>query len=232
MSTKELNQATKSYKPEGFPVVSYDKAKHEWDDRIGNSRAQAKNWRLCALGLVVLCLFLAYIINNISNKSRITPYVVKLGPDGSALAVGPAVEMNYKPQEQEVKYFLSQFVQKTRSLSLDPVVAKQNWLTVYKYLSQSGTFKMNQLVQDNDPFADLGALTKQVEVNVIVPLSKNTYQVRWREDIYTINGSLKERYQMTGIFTVSFAEPKTETEILNNPLGLYISDFSWGKEAQ
>ncbi len=232
MSTSELNQATKSYKPEGYPVVSYEKAQKEWDDRIGNSRVQAKNWRLCALGLLAFCLFLAYIINSISGKSRIIPYVVKLGQDGAAIAVGPATEMNYTPEEKEIKYFLSQFVQKTRSLSLDPVVAKQNWLTAYKYLNQSGTFKMNQLVKDNNPFADLGSLTKQVEINVIVPLSKNSYQVRWREDICTVGGSLKERYQMTGIFTVDFSVPKTEKEILDNPLGLYIKDFSWGKEAQ
>jgi type IV secretory pathway TrbF-like protein len=230
MSTKELIQAAKSYKPEGYPVVPYDKAKREWDDRIGDSRAQARNWRLCALGLLVLSLFLAYIIHGISKKSRITPYVVELGRDGSAMAVGPAREMNYRPQEREIKYFLSQFVQKTRSLPLDPVVAKQNWKTAYQYLSQSGIFKMNQYVKDRDPFLNLGSETVQVEISVVIPLSKDTYQVRWREEKYNNTGALKDRYQMTGSFTISFAEPTTEIEILNNPMGLYIKDFSWARE--
>ncbi|MGE5604378.1 MAG: conjugal transfer protein TrbF [Bacteroidota bacterium] len=229
---KELLYATPSYKPEGTPVLSYDRAKKEWDSRIGDARSQAKNWRLCALGLIALCLLQAYIINNISRKSRITPYVVEHNPDGSAAAVGPATEMNFTPQEPEIKYFLGQFVQRTRSLPLDPVVAKNNILAAYKFLDQTGTFKMNQMMKENDPFANLTKETHQVQVNVIVPLSKDTYQVRWREEIYSNTGVLQKKYQMTGLFTINFVPPKTEEEILANPLGLYIKDFSWAPEVQ
>ena len=36
------------------PVTPYQKAAQVWDERIGSSRAQAHNWRLMALGSLVI----------------------------------------------------------------------------------------------------------------------------------------------------------------------------------
>ena len=149
MSIKEFNFATKNYKSYEYPETSFMKAKQEWDDRIGSARVQAKNWRLCALGLTCLSILLTIGLISVSSKSRVTPYVVQLNPDGSVQAVGPAREMNYTLKEPEIKYFLSQFVQKTRSLPLDAAVAKQNWIVAYAFLSQSGAIKMNAIEAKN-----------------------------------------------------------------------------------
>jgi type IV secretory pathway TrbF-like protein len=32
------------------------------------------------------------------------------------------------------------------------------------------------------------------------------------------------------LITIDFSQPMTEKEMMNNPLGLYVSDFSWSKE--
>lgn len=231
MAGKEFTTNT-NFKPEGYPTFPYENAKKEWDDRIGNARVQAKHWRYMALGTLLICFYLLYINHDITSKSRITPYVVDHGRDGSAVAIGPAIRMNFMPAGKEIKFFLGQFVQKTRSLPLDPVVAKNNWLVAYRFLTQSGTAKMNQYVKDKDPFLNIGKEMVDVKINVIVPLSKDSYQVRWQEDVFTNQGALIKRYQMTGLFTVTFSEPTTEEEIMYNPLGLYIKDFSWDKDIQ
>jgi len=44
------------------PVTPYQKAAQVWDERIGSSRVQAHNWRLMALGSLVLSLILAAIL--------------------------------------------------------------------------------------------------------------------------------------------------------------------------
>lgn len=228
--SKDLIYGFQNYKPEGYPEVSYEDAKAEWDDRIGNARVQAKNWRFMALGMVVISLYLLFINHDISRKSRITPYVVERGSNGAVVTVAPAARMNYHPGEKEIKYFLGQFINKTRSLSIDPVVAKQNWLDAYKFLNQQGTNKMNQYVKENDPFTNIGKKTTQVQVVVIVPLTKDTYQAQWQEEVFSNMGNLENRYRMTGVFTIMFSEPKTEEEILKNPLGIYIKDFSWVRD--
>jgi type IV secretory pathway TrbF-like protein len=230
MSGNELNQPTKCYKPEGDPVTVYQKAKLEWDHRYGSWIVQARNWRLAALGSIVVSVCLTIGLVYQSSKSSVTPYVVRVNNDGIAQAIGPAKAMNYSPKETEIRYFLSQIVQKTRAIPTDPIVAKQNWLTVYNFLRQGAASKMNRYVQAENPLAKVGLETVQVEINVIVPLSKNSYQIRWREDIFTKEGALGETKRMTGVFAIELATPKTEKELLVNPLGIYVKDFSWSKE--
>jgi type IV secretion system protein TrbF len=41
------------------PVTPYQAAAQVWDNRIGNARVQARNWRLMALGCLVLALLMA-----------------------------------------------------------------------------------------------------------------------------------------------------------------------------
>ena len=36
---------------------------------------------------------------------------------------------------------------------------------------------------------------------------------------------------MTGIFTIAIKPQENEEKALKNPLGIYITDFSWDKEA-
>lgn len=230
MSVKELNEPTPSYKPLEEPVTPYMKAQAEWDNRIGTARVQAFNWRLCALASISLSIILAFGLIYQSSKSMVVPYVVQVDREGLAQTIGPAKESNYVPQEKEIKYFLGQFVQKARTIPLDPVVAKQNWLSVYAFLLPSGASKMNEIVKQENPLNKVGMETVQVGVNVIVKMSENTYQVRWQEEVFSKEGALKESYRMTGLFTISMSTPKTEKDVLVNPLGLYIKDFSWSKE--
>lgn len=230
MSVKELNEPTPNYKPSEGPVTPYQRAKEEWDNRIGNARVQAFNWRLCALASLGLCIILAFGLIYQSSKSMVTPYVVQVDGDGLVKAIGPAKESNYVPQEKEIKYFLSQLVQKTRMIPLDPVVAKQNWVSAYAFMLPSAAAKMNEIVKAENPMAKVGQETVQVDINVIVRMSKDTYQVRWKEDTFSKEGAPKASCKMTGLFTIAFSTPRTEKELMVNPLGLYIKDFSWSKE--
>lgn len=230
MSVTELNQPTQNYQPEGEAVNPYLAAKAEWDNRIGSARVQAFNWRIFALASMILSVILACGLIYQSTKSTVTPYIVEVSADGAARAVGPAREATFVPQEKEIKYFLGQFIIKTRTLTMDPVVSKQNWVTAYAFMRPAAANKMNDLVKKENPLAKMGQETVQANIRVVVPVSKNTFQIRWTEDVFTKDGAVKESYRMTGLFTVDFTAPKTEQELMVNPLGLYISDFSWSRE--
>jgi type IV secretory pathway TrbF-like protein len=230
LNVKEFNQPPQNYKPIEDVVNPYDRAKEEWDNRIGSARVQAYNWRLFALFAIIGWIITTIGLIYQSSKSIVTPYVVEVNSDGTVKAIGPAKEANYVPSEAQIKYFISQIVLKARSIPLDPVVAKQNWLNVYAFLRQGAAQKMNALLQQDNPMMKIGKQTIQVEVNVIVQMTKDTYQVRWKESVFGAEGALQEQYLMTGLFTIDFTPPKTEKDLLINPLGLYIKDFSWSKE--
>ena len=68
-----------------------------------------------------------------------------------------------------------------RSVSLDPVYAKESWTNAFNMLRGSGLNKMRDLMRQENPKSKLGKQTIQVEVQVVVPMSASTYQVRWTE---------------------------------------------------
>ena len=76
--SKELSQPTATYKPEGLPVSPYIKAKDIWDNRIGNARQQAYNWRLAFFGALALSFLLVIGLIFQSAKSSVVPYVVEV----------------------------------------------------------------------------------------------------------------------------------------------------------
>ena len=229
MSIRELISPTSNYKAAKAPVTPYEAAEGIWDRKIGSARVQAYNWRLMALGLLAACLCLVASLVFMSTKSSVTPYVVEVGPDG-ARAVGLATAEKYIPKDQEIKYFLNQFILKTRTIPTDAVVSKQNWTAAFAMLRPAAAEKLTSIVKKENPVGRIGRETAQVNVLVIVPVSKNTWQIRWGEDIYNAGGGLKEAYKMTGLFTLEFGTPSTEKELVSNPLGMYITDFSWSRE--
>lgn len=227
---REFSDPAESYKPDEAPETRYQKAKKVWDERIGSARAQAKNWRLLALGLLVSNALLIVGLIYQSTKSVVKPYVVEVTSEGVVKAVGPAEEKAFVPGRPVIEYFLAQFVSRVRSIPLDPVVARKNWLDAYAYLRQAAATKLNGIVQSEQPLNRVGLEVVSIQVRTIVPLSKDTYQVRWTETTYSKEGAVTGVKNMTGAFTIEFSEPKNEQLLRVNPLGLYIRDFSWASD--
>lgn len=231
MATNELNQPPISFQPEGHALTPYQKAQEEWDNRIGSARVQAKNWRIIALSLAGICAILAAGLIYQSSKSTVVPYVVQVNGEGLVQAAGPAVRTNYTPSKAVQQYFLSQFVTYVRSVPLDPVVAKSRWLAAYGYLRQSAANTLNEIAQKEQPLQKIGQETVAVQIKSVVPLSPETFQVRWEENSFNQEGVTIGTRNMAGLFTVEIAPPSDENMLKVNPLGLYIKHFSWAQEA-
>lgn len=227
----EFNELPQKYTVDSPPISPYTKAKEEWDGRIGNARVQAYNWRMMAftLGLVSLAAIGGLIFQ--STKASVIPYVIEVNQEGTVTAVNRANQTNYTPKEAQIKHFLSELITKMRSVGTDPVVYKQNWLSAYTFLTPAAAGKMNEMIQKENQISRLEKKqTVQTQIKGINSLSNNSYQIRWTEDVYEADGRRSENYLMTSVFTIEFATPKDEKELLNNPLGMYIKDFAWSKE--
>ena len=145
-------------------MTPYQKAAQVWDERIGSARVQAHNWRLMALGSLALSLILAAILLWLGRSGSATPYIVEVDPHGGARAVGPAAEA-YKPSDAQIAFHLARFVDNVRSLSIDPVVVRQNWLKAYDFVTDRAAVTLNEYARENDPFAKVGRETVAVEVD-------------------------------------------------------------------
>lgn len=206
------------------PLTSYQRAKQEWDDRIGGARVQAKNWRFMALlSMIVSLILLVMLIISLSLDHTVV-YVAQVGPGGRVVNVAP-LEKSYTPTSAEKEYFLGQFIQLIRSIPLDPVVAKRNWVSAYQFLSARGAQQLNTIMRENNPLKVLGDKTVTVNISDINPISENSYHVDWTEKTIDSSGKLDSTISYSGTFTIMVQPPKTQTAILQNPLGIYIVDF-------
>jgi len=211
------------------PVTPYQKAAQVWDERIGSSRAQAHNWRLMALGSLVISLILAVILLYIGRSGATMPYVVEVDSRGGARAVGPAPE-SYSPSDAQIAFHLARFVENVRALSIDPVVVRQNWLRAYDYVSDRAAVTLNEYARDADPFARIGRQTVAVEMASVLRASESSFQVRWVEHVFE-GGASKETRFLTGLFSIVITPPRTVEAVRKNPLGIYVHAFHWSEDA-
>ncbi|HAE26658.1 MULTISPECIES: conjugal transfer protein TrbF [Hyphomonas] len=221
---------TSRYGETTAPVTPYQRAAQAWDDRIGSARVQAANWRLAALGSLALSFVLAGGLAWRSTQAIVTPYVVELTGEGAVRAVGPA-DGHYEPTDAQVAYHLAAFVRNTRSISIDPVVVRENWLAAYAYATDRAAATLNDYARDNDPFAEVGRRSVSVDVLSVVRASDDSFTVRWRETAFR-NGAETGQSTYTGIFSVVIDPPRTEEALRANPLGLYVHGLNWSKDHQ
>lgn len=210
------------------PVTPYQKAQQLWDERLGSARVQARNWRLMAFVCLSLATGLAAGLVWQSAQSRIMPYVVEVDKLGGVQAVGPAVRA-YKPDDAAIAYHLARFVRDVRSLSIDPIVVRKNWLEAYHYATDRGAQVLNEFARSKDPFKAVGERGVSVEVTSVVRVSDSSFQVKWTEQAWT-NGSLARSERWTGIFTVVIRQPRDVATLRKNPLGIYVHGLDWSRE--
>lgn len=210
------------------PVTPYQAAGQVWDERLGSSRVQARNWRLMAFGCLGLALVMAGALAWRANQSLVTPYVIEVDAAGQVRAVGEAATP-YKPTDAQIAFHLARFVTNVRSLAIDPVVVRQNWLEAYEFATDRAAATLNEYARANDPFARVGQQSIAVEVTSVVRASDNTFQVRWIERSYA-NGALSTTERWTAMLSIVVQAPRTEERLRRNPLGIYINGLSWSRE--
>ncbi|KAA0020249.1 conjugal transfer protein TrbF [Salinicola corii] len=210
------------------PATPYQSAAQVWDERIGSSRVQAKNWRFMAFGCLVLALLMAGGLVWRSAQSIVTPYVVEVDQAGQVRAVGEAATP-YQPNDAQIAHHLARFVTLVRALSIDPVVVRQNWLAAYDYTTDKGAAVLNDYARTHDPFARIGKESVTVQITSVVRASDSSFNVRWTERRY-VNGADAGLERWTAVVSIVLQTPRTEDRLRKNPLGIYINGLSWSRE--
>jgi type IV secretion system protein TrbF len=210
------------------PETPYQAAGALWDERIGTARVQAAHWRAMAFGCLALALAVIGGLIWQAVRTHIVPYIVEVDAQGEVKALGPVSE-HYAISDGEIAHGLERFIRDVRSLPLDPIVLRDDWLEAYDFTTARGALVLNEYARVNDPFSHLGQSSVAVEVTSLVRASKDSFQVRWIERKYT-NGSLAGTEQWTAIVTIEIRPPRDEAHLRKNPLGLYVDALNWSRE--
>jgi len=210
------------------PETPYQKAAQVWDERIGSARVQARNWRLIAFGNLALAASFAGGLLWQASRGTIVPWVVQVDTLGQAQAVAPAVA-DYKPTDAQIAWHLARFIEQVRSIAVDPIIVRQNWLTAYDFVTDRGATALNDYARTNDPFAKLGKVQVAVDVASVIRASSDSFRIAWVERRYE-NGTLAVTERWTAIVTIVIETPRDTEKLRRNPLGVFIHALNWSKE--
>jgi type IV secretion system protein TrbF len=207
----------------------YQRAGQVWDDRMGLSVAHARNWRRIAFANLVLAGALGAGWWTQAQQAVVKPFVVEVSDWGQTQRI-TAIDGRYEPTEAQTGHALAEWIKDVRSKSTDPVVIRQNWLQAYDLVTPKAAAFLNAHAQAHDPFAEAGREAVNVEVLNVVRRTERTYDLQWRETRF-VNGQQAGQDRWRALITTRLQAPRTEQELMKNPLGIRIEDISWTPDA-
>ena len=219
-----------SYEPES-PAA---RAARKWDEREGEIIVQNYNLRRLLAGLLGVIMILTVGLVYKSLSANVMPYIVEVDTVTGAVRNVGTIESSthYQAGEAVYKYFLSKFLKNTREIPLDPVVYRENLTASNGFLTKNAAVKLQTMLRTEKTLEKFGHQTVQINIATILPLEGGrSYQIRWTEETFTIGTGEKKVTPYSGIFTVQLIKSADEAQLAINPIGMYISDFSWSKDA-
>lgn len=210
------------------PETPYQRAGQAWDDRIGSARVQARNWRIMALGELLLIVGLSGALAWMGTRGTVVPWIVQVDKIGRAQAIGPA-ESGHRASDPEIAWHLGHFIEQVRSVPVDPIVLREDWLAAYDFTTDRGAAALNDFARVNDPFSRIGKEQVAVDISSVIRASPDSFRVAWIERRY-LNGQLATTERWTAILTVVVRPPTDVESLRRNPLGIYIHAINWSRE--
>ncbi|WP_116091850.1 conjugal transfer protein TrbF [Sphingomonas crusticola] len=208
----------------------FQRAGQIWDDRLGAARVQARNWRLVAFGMLGMSAAMAGGLLWQSQQSRLVPYVVEVDRLGEPQALSPA-DAKFRPTDPQIAWGVARFIEDVRTVSLDPVLMRRQWLRAYDFVTDRGAQFLGDYARRADPFAHIGEQTASVEVTNVVRASDRTFQVKWVETTFQ-RGARVAVAHWTAFVTLQLKPPATADTLRRNPLGLYVDAIDWSRELE
>lgn len=196
---------------------------------VKEEKRQSARWKYFALvsfGCLVASLgVLIYAI----NLPKTVPLVITVSDWGEAKYVGAVSNYSYngiKVPEIAINYQLRKFIINRFSIPYDPHILRTNLQDCYSALTRESAAKLSSEIKTDNPMRQYGKKIVTVEIETILKLSAQSYQVDFLIITADSRGQINGRERMRGILAVKLMEPPAEDQILN-PLGIYITNFDF-----
>ncbi|ABX51849.1 MULTISPECIES: VirB8/TrbF family protein [Shewanella] len=211
-------------------TLLYARARHEWDERLGDTLSQNKNLKL--ITLVALCIALAAVFGviYIGSQSKIEPYVFGMN-EGQVIALQAAKSMPADDRKKLEMTKIGEIVEYTRTVFTDINAQRTFVLKAYAHLRSSDPafMQINTYLSQTSP-PNVRAETEVVTIKIesILPLGDKamTYQVEWTELITDRKGVPKPSQHFKAAVEIYYSLPTTPQEFMKNPLGLWVKYFN------
>jgi type IV secretion system protein VirB5 len=188
----------------------------------------ANFWRLLCFVLSVALIILAGGFVWVSSQHRVVPYAVEFNEHSEVARVTRADVMPV-PNANQVRASIRQWVIGAKTVYGDlralQAMLDQTYATT---LPGSPADKaIRSFHEGNNPYERASKETVEVAVNSVMPLGGDTWRVEWTEKTKAANGQVVDTKVWQGSCTVVIVPPVDDKQILVNPIGVYVKDFTW-----
>jgi len=208
----------------------YVRARQEWDERFGDQIKSRKRWQLMAFTSLATTLLCVGGMVAIGFRSRTVPYVVALDDVGRAVPVIPAQQVAVKDVRLQ-EAVVARWITDMRTVVTDAVAERRLVDEVYAQTAQNSAASaiVTEFYSTNSPFDLLKKQTVDVSVESIVQQSAKAYEVTWSEATRDLVGTFVASHRYRAFVTVTTEEVTDAKQALVNPLGLYVTNLTWGE---
>ena len=177
------------------------------------------------LAAVVIMLIIAVVI--ISSYPKSQGYVIEITPEGESIYNPDAITTleDWNPNANTVNYFLRNFITYLRTVSSDPQIVQQNVTRLYQMVTGAASEKATDYIEATNPMNRLRNETVTIRIASILPLSDTTYQIDFRETVFTSSRNVSSDEHYRAIVHTALYTPRTIEQQTYNPIGLYVTDY-------
>lgn len=197
--------------------------------KIGKPKLDRDRFAILALLTSLLSIALAGVIITLLPLKTVVPYIIETDGAGKTVAVGAAQDA-FDPTKAQIMHFISRW---TKSLwGIDSTLVKKNLEFAYGMTRGKAGNVFRQHVTAYKPIersTSDPSLSTAVQVKAVNFLGDTTALVRFVTTERRKESKPRiETFMMTLHWVIH--PPKTAEQIMQNPIGFFITDFSWSKE--
>jgi type IV secretion system protein VirB5 len=229
-----MAHARRSPPPPEAILKLYRLARQEWDTRLGDRVLAAANWRRAFFITLAPLAFSIGLNGYLGAQPKAVPHIIEIDRLGTPHYRGPIGDAakNYVVSDRTVRQHLRRFVTDLRSISSDPAVITANIVEAWDWATPAAQNMITRHIKDKDPYKRAAEERVSIEVQSLLALSRDSWQVDWKETRFDPNGVELDSVSWRGTFRLVFRTSDTgvtEEMLEKNPLGLYIDYFDWSR---
>jgi len=209
----------------------------EWDERYADLVIGKRNWQIAAGGLLILSLILAGGMVRLASRSRYLPYIVEVDKLGYALTQAQPLTAASAPDvvERIERYEVASYIHQARAVSSDAQVEQEALNSLLAHTRGAADHFLDEYYHSDNavhnPFQIALKQTVSVQIDSILKLSSNSYEVRWTEVRRDLNGAaagLPTHWEAD--LQTAIVPPRDGEAIVGNPLGFYVTNITWTEQ--
>lgn len=210
-----------------FNQSPYERVKNALDKRAVQSLDQSRSWRMVSVGSLALLSFSVAGNIYLGMPRRTAPFVVAVHQNGETSSLKAEAEIKAPVLQRATSFFLSRFVMLAREIPSDPVLLRDNMGKLFQLVDTQGKALLTEKLKEQSPSEEFKDKNRALKISSVLEISKGVYQVDWFEAEYDKQGQKTAEYPMRGTFKIAMLEPKSDAQIRENPLGIFVDYFSW-----